>query len=464
MTCPRRLLALSLLLVTLAPALAFAADWPPQLDGRNPTTRASDGRTIERYVHGPREAWGYPTTNPSDWAYPPAQESGAAGQNHQSFYLVAPKTPRPGAPLCVVLHSANRTAYDYMAYQHLNRKIGNGDDPATVATRSPDDFYALYLSSTNAEWYGWSAVRKDRKFASTPTPAERRLFESIEWVVTKYDIDRNRIYLCGVSMGGCGTLALGMPHGDVFAAIRAQVPAGTEYAASRMGGFPAAPAADAAPAARDQWIRNISGAGLPDPPVIVDFSAQNDNWSKTQPALLQAAQAGHLPLVLAWGPFHHSTFTSAAARFPLCDVVLAYPWFEIRRNEAYPVFTNASSDQRSPWLGNPGNFDESGQLNAWFRWKNQSDTSSAFSMQLWLAHPAVDNPPASMPGESTADVTFRRLQQFKVASGVSYTWQWVRDGKLIASGKITPDAANLLTIPRLTVTTTPAELSVVPER
>src|SRR6202789_2577696 len=98
-----------------------------------------------------------------------------------------------------------------------------------------------------------------------------------------------------------------------------------------MGGFLPPPAADAPQPDRDTWLRTISGAGLPDPPVLVDFSAQNDNWSKTQPPLLQAAQAGRYPVVLAWGLFHHSTFTSTAARFPLCNVALQFPWFEVRK-------------------------------------------------------------------------------------------------------------------------------------
>ena len=238
--------------------------------------------------------------------------------------------------------------------------------------------------------------------------------------------------------------------------------AGTEYVSSRMGGFPSAPAAEASPAERDAWTRCISGVGLPDPPIVVDFSAQNDNWSKTQPALLQAARAGHLPLVVSWGPFHHPTFTSPIAKFPLCDVALAYPWLEIRRNEAYPVFTNASSDQRSPWLGQASTFDESGQINAYFRWKNQNDMPSYFEIQLWLAHPVVANPPLSMPVASTADITLRRLQHFRIQSGATYAWQFVRDGNPVSSGKVTPDAANLLTIPRVTLTTAPGELSVTP--
>ena len=451
-------------LALLTSAVAFGADWPPSLDRSNTATRSLDGRTIERYTHGPRDAWGYPACGDKEWAYPAAHETGPLGQNHHSFYLVAPQKPSPGAPLCVVLHSANRTAYDYMAFQHLNRKIGRGDDPATVATRSPDHFYALYLNSTNSEWWGWTARRTRLNNADLLTPAEKRVLDTIEWVVAKYEIDRNRIYLCGVSMGGCGTLALGMPHGDIFAAIRVTVPAGTEYVASRMGGFPSAPAADASQTARDEWTKCISGVGLPDPPVVIDFSAQNDNWSKTQPALLQAAQAGRLPLVVGWGPFGHPTFTSPIARFPLCDVVLEHPWLEIRKNEAYPVFTNASSDQRSPWLGESTHFDESGQINAYFRWKNQSDTPSNLTMQLWLAHPAVGNPPPTMPNASTAEITLRRLQHFRVQAGAAYTWQIARGGKLVGSGTITPDAANLLTVPRVTVTTAPAELTVKKEK
>ena len=113
-------------LATALIGTALAADWPPTLDGKNTTTQSVDGRTIERYIHGPREAWGY-KVNPGEWNYPPAQETAAPGQNHNSFYLVAPKVPRDNAPLCVVLHSATRTAYDYLGYSSLNRKVDQSD-------------------------------------------------------------------------------------------------------------------------------------------------------------------------------------------------------------------------------------------------------------------------------------------------------------------------------------------------
>lgn len=437
------------------------SDWPPMLDTRNPVTKSLDGRTIERYVHGRRIEWGYKSDANTKWSYPPAQETGAEQQNQNSFYVVLPSKPQENAPLYVVLHSANRTAYDYLGYAFLNRKLDAKDDPATAMTNVPDGFYGLYLNSTNAEWWGWSQAKENlRHEMEGPVPAERRVLDTIEWVVEHYKIDRNRIYLAGVSMGGNGTLAIGMAHGDVFAAVRATVPAGTGYASYLAGGFAPSPAFDASSAERDAWVWRASGVGRADPPVIVDFSSPLDSWSITQPALVQAAQAGHLPLVLTWGPFGHATFASLIAKSPLCQVGLEFPWLEVRKNKAYPAFTRANTDQRSPWLNAAADFDDSGQMNAYFRWTNLADAPAEFSIRLWIAHPPV--PQLAMPDSSTTDVTLRRLQRFRVQPGMWYAWQLAREGRVVASGKVIPDGTDLLTIPRLTLTTAPAELSIRP--
>jgi hypothetical protein len=293
-------------------------------------------------------------------------------------------------------------------------------------------------------------VRRDpAKYRNAQAPPEKRVFDTIEWVVTHYGIDRNRIYLAGVSMGGCGTLGLGLPHGEVFAAVLADVPAGTEFAAFRRG-LPAPLAAGATAEDRELWLKKVSGVGLPDPPVVVDFSSQVDNWSKTQPVLVESALAGRLPLVLSWGPFGHTTFANKIALYPQSAAALEFPWMEIRKNAAYPVFTNASSDQHPPWPATDAAFDESGQINAYFRWKSLVDEPSKFKMQVWAAHPSM---------ESTVDVTFRRLQRFRIRAGEKYAWRMVRKGKLIASGTVEPDAAGLVTIPRVVLTAVPADVS-----
>jgi poly(3-hydroxybutyrate) depolymerase len=448
---PRSLLITSLLFSTVA----LAADWPPVLDPNSLTTQTENGRRIERYTHGPRADWGYA----DGWRYSPPQETGKEGQNRNSFYVVSPKHPRPRAPLCVVLHSANRTAFDYLGFQFLSRKVDPADDPSAIMTRVPEDCYALYLNSTNEEWYGWSVVHRDpAKYAHSLTPAEKRLIDTIAWVITRYKIDRNRVYLAGVSMGGCAALALGLSRGNLFAAILVDVPAGTEFAALRFG-LPG-PDATSAGAAHAMWIKRMSGFGLPDPPIVVDFFAQNDPWSRSQPLLLRAASAGRFPLVAAWGPFGHTAFSTAIAKYPQDDVALAFPWSNIRKDAAYPVFTHASSDQRLPLMGGSGGFDESGQINAYFRWKNLQDRETKFAIELWLAHPAVANPPHAMPETSTVDITLRRLQLFRVHPGKVYRWRLLREGKSVASGTVSPDAANLLTIPRVTLNLTPAKLMI----
>jgi pimeloyl-ACP methyl ester carboxylesterase len=451
---------LCLILVFATCTVVLAADWPPTLDRKNTTTQTLDGRGIERYTHGARPEWGYSDTSSTQWQYPAARETGPAGQNHNSFYLVFPRRPHRNAPLCVVLHSANRTAFDYLGYQFLNRKIDSHDEPSAVMTGVLDDCYVLYPNSTNDEWWGWTTAHShSAQYSKALTPTEKRVLDTIAWVMARYKIDRNRVYLSGVSMGGCGALALGLPHGDIFAALLAVVPAGTGYVAFRMG-FPPALTPGASREEGDIWTQQISGFGLPDPPIMVDFSAQNDSWSQTQPQLLQAAQAGRLPLVLAWGPFGHTAFNTAVAKYPQDAVALAFPWLEIRKNAAYPSFTNASSNQRPPWGASSTDFDESGQINAYFRWKNQQDKRSKFAMKLWIAHPIVKNPPPAMPDTSTTDITLRRLQSFKVTLGRTYTWRLVRGGRLAASGKTSPDGANLLTIPHVTLSVIPAELSV----
>ena len=67
-----------------------------------------------------------------------------------------------------------------------------------------------------------------------PTPVEKRVISTVKWVIQKYGIDPDRVYLSGNSMGGNGTLGIGMRHGDVFAAIKANVPAGIEHVSNRM--------------------------------------------------------------------------------------------------------------------------------------------------------------------------------------------------------------------------------------
>ena len=389
-----------------AAAAEVTTDWPPAPCDAPAGMDKADGRKIDSYRHGVRQEWGY------------------AQKKDFPLYVVHPKTDREGAPLYVVLHSAGHNEQTSITAGYQRSPDGAYNDHGLY--HAPDDCYGLYPQGD--AWWGRDGAA-----------VEKRVLDTVAWAIAKYKIDPNRVYLAGISMGGSGSLGIGMRHGEVFASEMVWVPAGTGHVARSMFFGDKTPAE----------------AAIADPPVLVNISAQNDGWSKGQDVLLNGVAQKKFAMILGWGPLGHTGDTRVYVKN--CPEVMAYPWLEIRRNEAYPVFLGATSDQKPPWL-HPKDADEHGQMNAFFRWKNVKDEPAQFAMRLWIEQPAKTEPAHPMPKESVADVTFRRVQKFKVPSGKSCSWELIRDGKSVASGEIQPDADGLLTIPKVTVTGTATEV------
>ena len=74
----------------------------------------------------------------------------------------------------------------------------------------------------------WSAAYVDSPDPDVG-PGERDILDAIEWAKANYNIDRNRIYLTGFSMGGRGCYQIGLRNPDLFAAIAPQSPASDMY-------------------------------------------------------------------------------------------------------------------------------------------------------------------------------------------------------------------------------------------
>ena len=319
------------------------------------------------------------------------------------------------------------------------RTVGNHD-----IYRSPDDFYALYLDcrANGGDWW-WGGMHwgdanlMKRNSGGDPTPVERRVMDTVKWVIKKYDIDADRVYLCGNSMGGSGTLGIGMRNGDVFAAIKANVPAGIEHVSQRMY-FP------------PQTVpENVE---LPDPPVVVDYSAQNDGWSAGHDRFAKAMNERKYALYFYWGPFGHAN--NHAEIMKVNDLINSFDWLNVKKNEAYPVFTNASGNDQLPW---PDDLKSKtpGQVNAFFRWKNISDTKDELEMSLFLTTPAELKTSFAMPAESTADVSLRQNPEHAAQAGRSIHMElWNRTG----NGKA--GAEGVVTIPGLKITAKPTMLTV----
>jgi len=261
--------------------------------------------------------------------------------------------------------------------------------------------------------------------------------DTVKWVMKQYGIDPNRVYLAGNSMGGSGALGIGMRNGDTFAAIKANVPAGIEHISQRMY-FP--------PHTVPEGVR------FPDPPVCVDYSAPNDSWSWGHERFVTAMNDRKYALYFYWGAFGHSNNTSQILK--VNDLVHSFDWLSIKKNEAYAVFTNASDRSVLPWPDDLQN-KQPGQVNAFFRWTNASDTADKVEMSLFLVSVAGLQTKFTIPAEATADVSLRRLQNFHIKPGEHFKWTYGD-----AEGESQAEAEGVITIPKVKMTSVPVPLSV----
>lgn len=401
------LLFMALALTGMSPDAAPAqeAKWPPE------KTKESDfnGRKLDTYRHGVKEEWGY------------------AQPQRDTFLVLHPKQTKSNAPLYVVLHSAGHDVNSCLA---CTTQVGNHD-----IYHAPQDFYALYLDcrANKGDWWWGSEKYKGPEVG----PTEKRVIDAVKWVVKEYGLDENRVYLCGNSMGGSGTLGIGMRHGDVFAAIKANVPAKVEHVSSRMY-------FDAKSAPADLH--------LPDPPIVVDYSAQNDGWSKGHETFIKAMNDRKYALFMYWGPFGHANNHEQILK--VNDLVNSFDWLDVKKNEAYPAFTNASTNDPLPWPDRLAD-KKSGQVNAFFRWKNLNDRVDGIEMSLFLIKATDLKTSFPVPTEATADVSLRRLQNLKLAPASTVAWTFGT-----TKGEAKADPQGCVTIPGLKITAEPATLSV----
>ncbi|KAB2641866.1 MAG: hypothetical protein DVB25_00475 [Verrucomicrobia bacterium] len=404
------------------PLFAGTSDWDPStsptLRSEQPQDLLIHGRAFELYQHGVRTQWGYQK---------PQQDI---------FVVVHPKNERNNAPLYVVLHSAG---HDVLSALKCTSDVGNHD-----IYRSPDDFYALYLDcrANMGDWW-WGGMHlgdaelTKRNSGADPMPVEKRVLDSIHWVMAKYHIDPNRVYLAGNSMGGSGTLGIGLRNGDLFAAIKANVPAGIEHVSNRM-----------------YFSQGVSAnVALPDPPVVVDYSAQNDGWSAGHDRFAKAMNVRKYSFYLYWGPFGHANNSYDIEKTN--DLINSFDWLGVRKNEAYAVFTNASCNDKLPWPDDMGS-KAAGQINAFFRWKCLADTKDKLEMSLFLLAPGDLKTSFQIPRQATADVSLRRIQKGQIKPDGAFRWTC---GSAKGAGKA--DANGLITISGVTITSVPTKLTVI---
>ncbi len=278
---------------------------------------------------------------------------------------------------------------------------------------------------------------------------QTRLLAFLDWMATRWEIDRSRTHVAGNSMGGSGAPMLAIRHPERIAWatgwVGVHIPALSPHfrgSYARVYGEPdwGVKFEDGTPVwdyFNDAWYLRR----YPEKEVgLICFSnGKNDGgigWAQAV-EFLRALQETRRPCVFVWGQAGHGQ----RARLPgsLSD---RYMPLDLRTDQSLPAFTHCSLDDE-PGDGQPDHGDAEGQINLYLVWQTDDvvDQLDRWEMTLGL----VDAAPRS---EATVDFTPRRVQRFRLAPGTRVQWRntALADGKEIQTGEATADRLGLVTL------------------
>ena len=163
---------------------------------------------------------------PPNFQPPPADERAQIRSYHFSdtnedmpyaLYVSSKISPDSKAPLIVALHGLGGT--------HTSLPRGNAIDLAE------EHGYILVapMGYNSGGWYGSPVINMNRDQPVEPANlaelSEKDVMNVLALVREEFNVDEQRIYLMGHSMGGAGAIYLGVKHADIWAGIAAIAPA-----------------------------------------------------------------------------------------------------------------------------------------------------------------------------------------------------------------------------------------------
>jgi poly(3-hydroxybutyrate) depolymerase len=141
------------------------------------------------------------------------------------YALFVPRSydPEQPAPLMVALHGLGRT-YDWLM----------GYDGLLEAAEAGGYIVVTPLGYTRRGWYGSRTTGVDgRTLGDEAEHSEQDVMQVLGIVRAAYNVDPDRIYLWGHSMGGAGTYHLGARHPQLWAGLGVVAPATPEGISAR---------------------------------------------------------------------------------------------------------------------------------------------------------------------------------------------------------------------------------------
>ncbi len=371
-----------------------------------------------------------------------------------------------GHPLVVQLHGRGSN--------FLNMTFGSGNPKEWILAL--DDEIPGKLRSTF--WFGYheelNIADNPSLFPTSGTIEDytvRRVVWTVQWVLSSFPIDRDRVLLSGVSMGGSGALWIGYSHPSLFSAIRAQIPrvnyavekdpnlgSGTRMLEgnlnlfSHLWGKPAARLT--LPSGLPVWLRQNLGeylnflptASVPPALIVSGRKDTNVGWFQNIGVLAQM-EALHLGALWIWEPRGHTTPTQVEYG----DVEALQSLARYRRQRSWPAITAASSNAQAG-TGLVSDGDSVGQWNAQVDWMGPLvDEPDLWAVTLLPRDVLFGARILPAPDTVLCQLTPKRLQRFLLQPGQRYECRVYDGEKLLGTQVAMPDKRRDLTFSRLKI-------------
>ena len=381
------------------------------------------------------------------WTAPPL---GNLPSQYYNWSVAVPLELEKSVPLELSLHREG------LAYYRTQYRI---EQNSVVLT--PYDF------PVNTAWYGYHeslGTLKSYKQGAIHNYTERRLLAFIDWAAGKWPIDRNRILVTAMRGYSCsGALHLAYRHPKVFNMVLVGY-AFADYKQAllvdgkteKKGTIPDIERLWG----RIEWdLKTDEGKSVWDENNItkrIQDAPAGTEWPYLTLAgrYFKQSLREFFDALLTKGQPVMTNFNMWGGRF--IPVTTTGNWSgmvqeDIRKNLSLPAFRGAEAEQLKKDAKQYAT-----ALNAAFRWDTADIVDQAKRYEITLR--------CAGRGAVVADVTLRRLQQFKVEPGKSYAWEFdlpVADKKgEPQKGEITVGDNGLLTVPGLKIPDSGARLVV----
>lgn len=336
-------------------------------------------------------------------------------------------------------------------------------------------FGTTYLISSNQIPYDWwtgyhefyySGPKSEQKWKQGVVRpySTTRMLSFLDWAAKKYDLDLNRVFTAGSSMGGSGAPMFAIRHCDriawsigwvgvhdpgntpQFTGSYEQVYGDKAWGIKFEDGSPAFDYYKDAAYLRKYPDKDIG---------FITWSNGKDDGAIGWPQAVefyQAMQETRRPHIFVWGLSGHGQ----RATMPKDAGQRVMP-IDIRLGQSLPAFTNCSLDddpgtaaklespkeltianekRKDPYDGDP-----IGQVNLYLYWHTDDIVDTPDSWEITVALTA--NAPKD---QCTVDITPRRLQSLKVLPNQTYKWNNTCREKAIQTGIAAADKYGLVTL------------------